>query len=181
MYSWISEKPYIEFHAGRKLRKVTPSVAHAMMETSLSQILSRCCEDRGVALIECHFDMSIQLGTKTILVPDVAFVRRERLFGYSDDYLQIPAFAPDVAVEIRSPSDRRGEREWKIATYLAAESLMVLDVSPPERTIHAHTKDGVTSFGRGDIFTHDAVPWLTFSLDDAFKALDVLSQQKRPG
>ncbi|MBV8332607.1 MAG: Uma2 family endonuclease, partial [Candidatus Eremiobacteraeota bacterium] len=124
MYAFISEKPYIEFHAGRELRKVSPNVPHALLETALSRIFWRCAGERGKVLTECHFDMSIQLGTKTLLVPDVAFVRRERLFGFSDDYLQVPAFAPDIAVEIRSPSDRLGEREWKIATYLEAESAL---------------------------------------------------------
>lgn len=174
MYTWISEKPYIEFHAGRKLRKVSPSFRHAVVEVALATIMRRCAGRSGKVLTECHFDMSIQLGTKTILVPDVAFVRRERLFGISDDYMQVPAFAPDVAVEIRSPSDRAGEREWKIATYLEAESALVLDVSPKQRTIAAFTAAGSRSFSREDTFAHDAAPWLRFDVAEAFADLDDL-------
>ncbi|MBV8722621.1 MAG: Uma2 family endonuclease, partial [Candidatus Eremiobacteraeota bacterium] len=92
----------------------------------------------------------------------------------SDDYLQVPAFAPDIAVEIRSPSDRLGEREWKIATYLEAESALVLDVAPRERAIHAFTKADVRSFFHHDTFVHETAPWLRFDLAEAFADLDTL-------
>lgn len=118
--------------------------------------------------------MSIQLGTNTILAPDVAFIRKERLFGLSDDYLQIPAFAPDIAVEIRSPSDRPGEREWKIETYLRAESALVLDVALKERAIHAFTAFGKVSFALSDTFVNDVMPWLRFGVAEAFADLERL-------
>ena len=176
MYARISEKPYIEFHAGRKLRKVSPSFGHGIVETTLSRIFFRCAGKRGAVLTECHFDMSIQLGAKTILVPHVAFVRKERLFGLSDDFLQIPAFAPDVAVEIRAPSDRPGEREWKIATYLEAESALVLDVALKERAIHAFTAAGSASFSRDETFAMEVAPWLRFDVAEAFADLETLSK-----
>ncbi|MBV8155193.1 MAG: Uma2 family endonuclease [Candidatus Eremiobacteraeota bacterium] len=176
MYAWTSEKPYIEFHAGRKVRKVSPNFAHGVVQTAVAMILHRCGHGLGNALTECHFDMSIQLGSKTILVPDVAFIRRERTFGFSEDYLQIPAFAPDVAVEIRSPADRQGEREWKIATYLLAECPLVLDISPKERTIVAHGSNGRLAFSRNETFVHEAAPWLQFDVNEAFVDLDRLTQ-----
>jgi Uma2 family endonuclease len=176
VYAWVSEKSYIEFHRGRKLRKVSPNFGHGIVEVTLATIFRKLAGRRGAVLTECHFDMSIQLGTKTILVPDVAFIRKERLFGLSDDYLQIPAFSPDIAVEIRAPSDRPGEREWKIETYLQAESALVLDVALKERAIHAFTAAGSTSFSHRETFATDVMPWLRFDVAEAFADLESLTE-----
>ena len=174
MYSWVDQKPYIEYHAGRKVRKMSPSTWHTLVEFAMATIIRRCAADRGKVGPEWHFDMSVQLGEKTILVPDVAFVRRERLFGLSKDYLQVPAFAPDIAVEVRSPNDRPGEREWKIAAYLRAGSSLVLDVDPFKRRIRAFSPgNDERAFTEADRFSHDAVPWLTFDVSEAFVDLTI--------
>jgi len=173
MYAFISEKPYIEYHAGRQVRKVSPGLCHSVVEATLGGILRRLAGHVGLVLTECHFDMSIQLGERTILVPDLAFIRQERLFGLSATYLQVPAFAPDVAVEIRSPSDRPGEREWKIATYLRAGTSLVLDVDPEPRSITAIANDSRRTFDQDDTFEHEAEPWLRFPVSEAFADLDL--------
>ena len=47
-------------------------------------------------------------------------------------------FAPDLAVEVRSPNDRDDEVEEKIQLWLAAGSLLVWDVDPENRTVVVH-------------------------------------------
>ncbi len=44
-------------------------------------ILRRCAAGRGMVGTELDFDMTLQLGERTLLVPDVVFIRRERLYG----------------------------------------------------------------------------------------------------
>jgi Uma2 family endonuclease len=68
------------------------------------------------------FDSSIgyQLvpGDETVLEPDVSFVRTDRLPRRPwDTYFD---FAPDLLIEVRSPSERRGHLSRKLAIYLAA-------------------------------------------------------------
>lgn len=53
------------------------------------------------------------------LLPDVAFVTADRLAALSARDQQRPPFAPDVAIEIRSPSDRERNIARKIELYLA--------------------------------------------------------------
>ena len=174
MYAFISEKPYIEYHAGRLVRKVSSNTWHSLVMLAMGTILRRCAGGRGRVGPEWHFDMSVQLGTKTILVPDVAFVARERLFGLSADFLQVPGFAPDIAVEIRSPNDRPGEGAWKIGAYLEAGSALVLDISPQDRTIRAIAPSFEDSiFAAGQTFEHPAAPWLVFDVDEVFADLTI--------
>ncbi len=73
----------------------------------------------------------------TVRGADVAFVRTERLVGIVNRKKHIP-FAPDLAVEVRSPNDRDDEVEEKIQLWLAAGSLLVWDVDPENRTVVVH-------------------------------------------
>ena len=66
--------------------------------------------------------------------PDVAFVSRQRLeaVGETEGYWPV---APDVAVEVISPSDRYTDVEDKVVEWLEAGSRMVLVVNPRQRAV----------------------------------------------
>lgn len=77
----------------------------------------------------------------TVRIPDVAFVRHERLppplvSGRA-------ALAPDLAVEIRSPNDRPGEVQRKVADYFAAGVRLVWLVDPEAQTVEVWTPGGL--------------------------------------
>jgi Uma2 family endonuclease len=77
----------------------------------------------------------------SLIVPDVAFIREERLppRRAGRDWIRIP---PDVAVEVRSPSNTRREVERKVEIYLAAGVPLVLVADTDDETIAAYTQDG---------------------------------------
>jgi Uma2 family endonuclease len=68
----------------------------------------------------------------TVLGPDVAFVRADRAPARSPRFVEL---APDLAVEVRSPSERRGQIEAKVAHYLAAGVRLLWYVDPRRQTI----------------------------------------------
>jgi len=72
-----------------------------------------------------------------VLAPDAAFVRAERLPPAKErvGFLNI---APDIAVELVSPSDRRSAVRRKIATYLAHGTPVVVEVEPRRLTVTVH-------------------------------------------
>ena len=76
----------------------------------------------------------IQQNPDTVRAPDVAFVRKERV----DATGRITGYrtgAPDLAVEVNSPSDRKREIHNKVTEWLAAGSRLVWVVDPKTRTI----------------------------------------------
>jgi Uma2 family endonuclease len=76
--------------------------------------------------------------THLILVaPDVAFVRAENI-PPDYDFREFFPGAPDLAVEVTSPSDRPGEVEEKIARYLAAGSRLVWKADSVLRLVVVH-------------------------------------------
>lgn len=166
-----STKPYLEYHAGRAVRKVSPRTKHALVQGAMLVILRRCAgSDYGVGT-EWDCDLSEQLGNKTLLVPDVSAIASERLASLSEAQRECPPFAPEVVVEVRSPNDRANEREWKVGAYLQAGALVVLDVIPDEHAIDAIALNGTTRFHENDGFQNDAVPWLRFDVAEAFADL----------
>lgn len=70
---------------------------------------------------------------RVVRVPDVAFVRAERLVDLDEDgFLRL---APDLAVEVRSPTDRTADVLAKIGMYLDAGVRLVWLVEPAARSV----------------------------------------------
>ena len=109
-----------------------------------------------------------------MFVPDVAVVMLERLRSLPESEREQPPFAPDVAVEVRSPSYRPAFAAEKIVRYLRTGAVLVLDVDPVKRVVTAHSAAGVRTFSEGDRFTHDAAPWLAFDVAELFSDIDLL-------
>jgi Uma2 family endonuclease len=98
---------------------------------NLATALTTYVEPRGLGLVFGQ-DSGFVLAQNpdTVRATDVAFVRRERA-----SEIGIPAGywpeAPDLAVEVVSPADRRRDFEAKCRAYLASGSRLVWLVDPP--------------------------------------------------
>src|SRR5262249_18343029 len=77
-------------------------------------------------------DGAYELSPGNILAPDVAFVAKARLPKMPDRFFQI---APDLAVEVISPTDSIKKTRRKAAKYLAAGTKLVLILYPEDQTI----------------------------------------------
>jgi Uma2 family endonuclease len=77
---------------------------------------------------------------QTVRAPDVSFVSASRApQGEARDHF--PRLAPDLAVEILSPSDRMSESLAKVAMYLEANVRLVWLVDPMEQTVTVFRPD----------------------------------------
>ena len=100
-------KPETEWVRGRALQKMSPKRDHSRLQGALYSALTRWAEGRGEVGPEWRFRVAPPGEVRRPLVPDVAYVSNERLRPLSYEELQLPPLAPDVAVEILSPGDRR--------------------------------------------------------------------------
>ncbi len=71
---------------------------------------------------------------ETLLAPDVGFISKHRIPADADQG-QFPRLAPDLAVEVLSPSDRMAAALGKISIYLEAGVRLVWLVDPVRQTI----------------------------------------------
>lgn len=161
----LRDRPEIELLDGQRYPKVSPKRTHGMVQLAMAMVLVRCLSDRGDTATEWR----CRLGPETELVPDVAFVSFERLRLLSAPEREEPPFAPDVAVEIRSPSYRAEYGAKKTAAYLAHGSLLVLDIDPKTRIVYAHARGAAPRvFHETQTFEDENMPSLRFEVAELF-------------
>lgn len=80
-------------------------------------------------------DATTRLEPGLVRLPDVAFVSRGRLPQGTVPREPIPDLAPDLAVEVISPSNTRREMDRKLHEYFAAGVRLVWYVYPQTRTV----------------------------------------------
>jgi Uma2 family endonuclease len=77
--------------------------------------------------------------------------------------------APDIAVEILSPDDRRADVDAKRRDYLAAGTALVIIVDPDARAVRTHEADGTErTFTENDTLTAAPFPDLAIPLAPIF-------------
>lgn len=102
----------------------------------------------------------------TVLAPDVAFVRTDRVV-HTKRYF--PG-APDLAIEVVSPSDTYTSVETKILAWLRAGAHAVVIIDPDQRTVRVHLSER-HSFVVADVLSlPDVVPGWELPLREIFEA-----------
>lgn len=164
-------KPATEWVNGRALQKVSPQERHARAQARMVAKLGAWADETGAGRVgtEWEFRVTPPHEATRPLVPDVAFLSFERLGYEQDDAAQIPYMAPDVAVEILSPSDRQPDVDEKIRVYLAAGAKLVLLVDSVERTFVAHDTEGAHHFSPSETFTHWTLPGFSVRVASIFE------------
>jgi Uma2 family endonuclease len=104
----------------------------------------------------------------TVRAPDIAYVSRDRHSAPMPE--GFPEFAPDLAVEVRSPSDGTGEVVAKVGDWLSAGAMLVWVVDPPRTSVVVYRADGsVTVLGSADALSGDDVlPGFSLPLSQLF-------------
>ncbi|MPZ23273.1 MAG: Uma2 family endonuclease [Dehalococcoidia bacterium] len=85
----------------------------------------------------------------TVLAPDVAFLLKARVRPASERK-GFPPGAPDLAVEVLSPSNSASEMARKVDHYLRAGATLVWLVDPERRSVAVYQRGGETRFLRED-------------------------------
>lgn len=105
-----------------------------------------------------------------VLVPDVGFVRADRL-TLEIDLDRFFRGAPDVAVEVVSPSDHLSDVAAKARHYLAVGTLAVWVLAPAGRTVTVYGgNDSVKTLAAGDeLDGGDVVPGFRVQVWEIFR------------
>jgi Uma2 family endonuclease len=111
----------------------------------------------------------VESNPDTVLGPDIAFVSREKLevTGIGKGYRQ---GAPDLAVEVISPSESKSQSEQKAFRYLSAGTRLVWLVKPQTHSVIVYrSASDVTVLNEGDqLKGEDVVPGFSFSVREIF-------------
>ncbi|MBX3466099.1 MAG: Uma2 family endonuclease [Planctomycetes bacterium] len=148
----------------------SPSRRHQQLSARLVYELYRHVEAEHRLGEVYHAPSDVILAEDTIVQPDLLFVATERLDAFSDRGLE---GAPDLVVEILSPSTRARDRGKKREVYARFGVRELWLVDPDRDAVDVFERAGgdlapAGIFGRGDTLASRVVPGLRIDLAALF-------------
>lgn len=121
---------------GRLVRMSPTGRGHGRIVMTLLRAIDRFVEDGGLGEVlppETGFWISSPGEPDTVLAPDIAFLRGSREQDAASE--GFPRLAPDLVVEVASPSQGRREMSAKARRWLDGGAQLVWVVSPEARLV----------------------------------------------
>ena len=123
-----------ELVRGKLIRMPPPGSRHGRTVVRVASRLDQFVDERQLGTVFADSGYLLEWGPDTVRAPDISFISAARLppdqvpAGY-------PTLAPDLAVEVLSPSERPGARREKLWDYFTAGTRLVWEIDPAQRTI----------------------------------------------
>ncbi len=160
-----------ELVVGRIVRMTPTNPTHGRIEVNVAAALSSFVRTQNLGVV-----MAGEVGVfttrdpDTVRAPDVLFLSHERdaLRTRRDGFLEV---APDLVVEILSPTDRPEAVRCKLDEYFTAGVRMAWVVDPATRTVRVHRPGGaVRAVAVGGVLIgEDVLPGFGLSVDEVFE------------
>jgi len=155
---------------GELEKTMSPGLPHGRIAARLLVLLGNYIWDHGLGDVfaaETGFQLTYQ--PDTVLAPDVSFVSKERLEQVGETERYCPG-APDLVVEVLSPSDRPSKVNKKTLLWLSCGAKQVWIVNPKDHTVRIHRSpsDATTFSGADYLEAPDLLPGFRLSLDRIF-------------
>lgn len=155
---------------GRLLTRMPAGVEHGGLSVRLTLALGQYVDahDLGVVL-SADTGFQLRRAPDTVRAPDVAFIRKARIAAGGLPVGYWPG-APDVAVEVVSPSELARDVDIKVREYLDRGSRLVWVVRPRDRSVVVHRPGGppVTLHETDVLDGGDIVPGFRYELARLF-------------
>jgi Uma2 family endonuclease len=137
------------------LTTMTPAgFQHGAISARLARLADAYASEHGLGLVlGAETGFKIASDPDTVLAPDMAFIRKERVasVGIPRGYFPGP---PDLAAEVVSPADSRAEVQEKVLDWLRAGAEVVWVIDPGTRTVRVHERAGqVTTLDEDALLT----------------------------
>ncbi|MCY4030217.1 MAG: Uma2 family endonuclease [Acidobacteria bacterium] len=142
------------------LVRMTPTGAeHGVVTARVAYVLQEYALRHGGVCCGAETGFVLRRAPDVVRAPDAAFVAAERIpeTGIPRSYWP---FAPDLAVEVPSPSDRAADVQAKIVDYFAAGTRLVWVVEPATRSVRVYRspKDVEVIEEDGELTGGDVLP-----------------------
>jgi Uma2 family endonuclease len=162
--------PHCELIGGELLMMSPAGFDHGRFASRIVAALENHVARHGLGVVTtAEAGFQIAHDPDTVRAPDAAFVRAERIPPEG-----VKGFfqgAPDLAVEVLSPSDRAGEVLAKVQDWLRAGCSMVWVVDPAIRVVTVYQSDNeIAIFTEDDALSDgDALPGFVMPVASIFE------------
>ena len=153
----------------------SPNTRHQIVSANLFAALRSFVKERRLGLV-LYAPMDVVLTQHDVVEPDVLYVSSARAAILTEANV---AGAPDLVVEILSPSSRRHDEVLKRNVYERTGVAQYWLIDPEAESVKVLQRDGgAERFGRpllltrhdGDVVTTPLLPGLALPLDEIFAA-----------
>jgi Uma2 family endonuclease len=157
---------------GEVIEMAPVGAKHGQITGRLYRRLADHAERHGggeVVVGDVGFVLQLAADPERVRAPDVAFVARHKLpEGRLPERFLVGA--PDLAVEVLSPTDNPVEIQQKVRDYLEAGGRLVWMVAPQAKTVTVYRANGSARLLRDHeaLDGEDVLPGLTIPLADVF-------------
>ena len=124
-----------ELILGEVVELTPPGVRHGRIQARMARLLEEFVDRSRLGdFVTTESGYRLRSEPDTVRAPDVAVVSAARVADYEDEIGYLP-FAPDLAVEVVSPSDSFADVETKARMWLEHGTRMVWVVEPDSRRV----------------------------------------------
>ncbi len=154
--------------------RVTPPAGgpHLCVASNVHALLSAYVKRHGLGRAFGDGGYELMQLPRTVRAPDASFVRADRLpaAGIGPGLLKL---APDLAVEVLSPSESASELEEKLDDFRACGTPLIWVVDPMRRTVMVVASDAPVRWLReGDLLdAGDVIPGFSCAVVELFEGL----------
>ncbi|HJZ48877.1 MAG TPA: Uma2 family endonuclease [Roseiflexaceae bacterium] len=159
-----------ELVRGEVIETMPPGGQHGAIAVVLAMLLRLWAKRTVGGYVGVEAGYTLAHDPDTVRGPDVSYVRAERIpsSGVPEGFWEL---APDLAVEVVSPSETADEIREKVRDFLYAGTPLVWTIYPRTREVIVHTPDGVArTYGFDDTLSFsDVLPEFTCSVRELFE------------
>lgn len=164
---------YYELIRG-ELKKMSPTGGtHGLLCMRLGRVLGNYVEENRLGVVLApETGVLVERDPDTVLGVDVAFVSNERL-KLIENFDKFLPFAPDLAVEVLSPSNTVQEMDEKVALYFSGGARAVWVVNTKRHTVAVYSSPlEVRILGEDDVLEGgEVLPGFSYRLSELFPAI----------
>jgi Uma2 family endonuclease len=144
----------------------------SLIAAYLVEILRNFVKPRKLGVV-LSSDGMMRILPSQIRIPDVSYLSWDRLPGRKIPQVQVPRLAPNLAIEVLSPSNTEKEMDRKRTNYFTGGTLEVWEVLIPTREVIVYFPDGnFTQYGENGVLTTAVLPGLELPIAEMFAELD---------
>jgi Uma2 family endonuclease len=159
-----------ELVRGEVIETMPPGGQHGAIAVVLAMLLRLWTKRSNGGYVGVEAGYILAHDPDTVRGPDVSYVSAERIppTGIPEGFWTL---APDLAVEVVSPSETADEVREKVRDFLHAGTPLVWTIYPRSREIVVHTPDGIArTYEFNDTITNsDVLPGFTCSVAELFE------------
>lgn len=120
-------------------RMPPPKARRGRIVIVVGSLLHNFVAEHGLGVVYGQSGFNLEQNPDVLLEPDLAFVRQERVPSNENAY---PVLAPDLVVEVVSPSQSGPSVEEKTALFLDAGVRLIWVLDPVRQTVHIRRPSG---------------------------------------